>query len=296
MSDILNLGYLVFGSRDLDAWEKFCVNVVGMQVGSRSAELLNLRADDYEYRIQIESHDAEDIVGAGWEFTNEAALLAFVRRAADAGGKIEEATPELMQRRRVQRLFHSVDPSGIRHEFYAGASLARTSDGFRSQVLKSDFKTGRLGVGHFVAASDDVQRSLDFYLGMLGLQVSDHIAAAGPDGSILDVVFMHSATGRHHSLATAAMPTGGKRTHHFMLEYTDLDDVGLAYDRCLAADVPIIAGIGHHPNDEMISFYVRTPSGFGLELGWGGLVIDDANWEIRRFSELSDWGHRPQAA
>ncbi|MFD0567797.1 hypothetical protein ACFQ2M_41870 [Kitasatospora saccharophila] len=33
-----------------------------------------------------------------------------------------------------------------------------------------------------------------------------------------------------------------------------------------------------HPNDHMFSFYVRTPSGFSVEYGWGGLLIDDATW------------------
>ena len=28
-----------------------------------------------------------------------------------------------------------------------------------------------------------------------------------------------------------------------------------------------------HPNDHMFSFYVRTPSGFSVEYGWGGLLI-----------------------
>ena len=60
-----------------------------------------------------------------------------------------------------------------------------------------------------------------------------------------------------------------------MLEYQDMCDVGAAFDRARAADVPIVLELGHHPNDQMFSFYMRTPSGFGLELGYGGIVIDE---------------------
>jgi hypothetical protein len=87
-----------------------------------------------------------------------------------------------------------------------------------------------------------------------------------------------------------------KRIHHFMVQASDMNDVGLAYDRCLNAGVPIMMGPGHHPNDQMFSFYCVTPSGFGLEFGWGGIVIDDANWEVRTYSQPSDWGHRPPQA
>jgi hypothetical protein len=41
----------------------------------------------------------------------------------------------------------------------------------------------------------------------------------------------------------------------------------------------------------MFSFYVVTPSGFMIEYGYGGLVIDDRDWEVRSYPQLSDWGH-----
>ena len=70
-----------------------------------------------------------------------------------------------------------------------------------------------------------------------------------------------------------------------------MNDVGLALDRCVKAGYDINMGLGSHPNDKMFSFYVRTPSGFLLEFGCGGIVIDDATWEVKAFKELSTWGH-----
>jgi len=52
--------------------------------------------------------------------------------------------------------------------------------------------------------------------------------------------------------------------------------------------------LGGHPNDRMFSFYVKTPSGFAIEYGWGGLTIDDEEtWVVRTYDKLDIWGHFP---
>src|SRR5262249_47301979 len=54
----------------------------------------------------------------------------------------------------------------------------------------------------------------------------------------------------------------------------------------------IAVTLGRHPNDYVTSFYLRSPSDFMLEYGWGGREVDLANW---RPSEItvgpSLWGH-----
>ena len=70
-------------------------------------------------------------------------------------------------------------------------------------------------------------------------------------------------------------------------------DVGMAWDRCLQAGQPFEMTLGMHPNDNMFSFYVKTPSGFAVEYGWGGLLIDDDTWEVQTLDRLHWWGHRP---
>ena len=43
----------------------------------------------------------------------------------------------------------------------------------------------------------------------------------------------------------------------------------------------------------MTSFYVRTPSGFEIEYGTGGLVVDDDTWEVGEHHAAEPLG--PQA-
>jgi hypothetical protein len=42
----------------------------------------------------------------------------------------------------------------------------------------------------------------------------------------------------------------------------------------------------------MFSFYARTPSGFDVEFGWGGVQIDDDRWRVVSYTRGSEWGHR----
>lgn len=298
MAVISNLGYLVLEVSDLEAWERFAVDVVGLQAGRREpGASLALRMDELAGRIFLESGSADDMKVAGWAFDTEAALLAYVADLRERGLKVDDAPAELAGRRRVERLFSWTDENGLVHEFHFGAECVPSSDAFRSRVLRGAFKTGRLGVGHYVAVDKCDGRTAGFYERVLGVKVSDYIRGEIAPGAMMDVAFFHSATGRHHSVATAQIPFPfPKKVHHIMVELTDINDVGLAYDRCLAAGLPIEMDLGHHPNDGMFSFYVKTPSGFSLEMGYGGVVVDDATWDIRRYSQLSDWGHKHPAA
>ena len=174
-----------------------------------------------------------------------------------------------------------------------GPTYAPISRPFSSPLLTGGgFETGNLGVGHLLTVARDYAASVKFYTEVLGLKISDYIRDANTfPGVTVDATFLHSKTGRHHSLATAFMPAP-KRINHVMIQVKCLNDVGLAYDRVLKAGIPVISTPGHHPNDHMVSFYMLTPSGFGLEYGWGGVVIDDGDWAIKNYSQLSDWGHK----
>jgi hypothetical protein len=53
-------------------------------------------------------------------------------------------------------------------------------------------------------------------------------------------------------------------------------------------------GIGQHPNDRELSFYVVSPSGFEMELGWNPIAVDERDWRPQRYRGISLWGHRPE--
>lgn len=298
MSSISNLGYVVIGSRKMAEWEDFAVNLLGMQVGRHEpGKLLTLRMDDLQQRIIIEDGVEEDLRAAGWMFKTEEALQSFIKQLREGGLNVREGSRQEADNRRVEKLFACDDPNGYTQEFYCGAHAALSNQPFRSQRLSGPgFRTGDLGIGHVLIRAKDYAESLDFYQRHLGLRLSDIIRSEVRPGYVAEAAFFHTIGGRHHSLATGAVNIP-KVLGHLMVELHSLDDVGMAYDRCRAAGLNFARELGHHPNDQMTSFYVETPSGFSLEYGWGGLVVDDAQWTVKTYNQFSDWGHaRPGQA
>lgn len=147
------------------------------------------------------------------------------------------------------------------------------------------FKAGPLGLGHVVLTVDDRDAVERFYIDVLGLKLSDYGSGR--------LAFFH-CNPRHHSVAImpAAMAHGRSRIVHLMLEALSVDDLGTAMDLCEQHGVPVLETLGKHPNDLTTSFYLQTPSGFGIEYGTGGREIDDARWEVRVYDKRDLWGHK----
>ena len=77
-----------------------------------------------------------------------------------------------------------------------------------------------------------------------------------------------------------------------MFEVDDIDLVGRAYDKVLKEKAaPLAMSLGRHSNDQMISFYVKSPGGFDIEFGTDGLQVDDGRWVARESTAVSYWGH-----
>lgn len=285
-----SLGYFIVTATDLAAWRRFAVEIVGMQAVAHGADLV-LRLDAQAQRLVITAGAQDDLQAVGWAFDDAIALEAAIAQLEHHGLRPTQGSAALCAARQVERLVWVTDPNGIDHELYFGPAMAPMDQPFRSAVLISEFVAGQLGAGHFVAIAADQAATGHFYREVLGLHLSDYIRGEiAPGGPILDATFLHAASGRHHSVAFVCAPLP-KRVHHLMVEVADINDVGLARERCLAAGVPLMMDLGHHPNDGMFSFYAVTPGGFGLEIGAGGRIIDQQDWQVRSYSRLSDWGH-----
>ena len=217
---------------------------------------------------------------------DESSLGDAINRVEQSGIQVETGDAQLAATRNVKGLAWFVDLTGVRHELCHGQKAG--SDPFTPGQGVSGFVTGDQGLGHLVLMVPDLEAATEFYMGLLGFRHSDDIEAG------LKVRFFH-CNPRHHTLAITETP-GHRGVHHLMLQVETIDDVGLAYDRVVESGTPIAMGIGKHPNDEMTSFYVRTPGGFEIEYGTGGLEIPmDEEWPVGQFDQLSIWGHTPPA-
>jgi 2,3-dihydroxybiphenyl 1,2-dioxygenase len=292
MSGVKELAYVVYEASDLADWEHFGVDLMGMALGEKSDGQLTLRLDQKVHRWIITHGPADDLAASGYEVTSDADLDEIAARLTAGGYECTVGDADLAAARKVERILITADPMGNRVELVTGLADAATP--FQSTVLQSQFKTGLGGAGHHVVLAKGVSREeyMAFYQGALGFKISDYIVEELAPGLVADLIFLH-CNPRHHTLAMGDMPHP-KKTHHFMLEVMDIRDVGYAWDRCLKDGQPFEMTLGQHPNDNMFSFYVKTPSGFAIEYGWGGVLIeDDATWQVQTFDCLNNWGHHP---
>ena len=286
-SEIEALGYVGLEVSDLAAWRAFASGQLGLQWCPRDGGTVDLRLDGYATRIRLQEGPRDDLAYAGWEVRDEAALDALATRLAEAGITVERADAAASADRRVHRLVRFADPEGNAHEAFYGP-LQKTNDPFVSPT-GARFKTGRQGLGHLVLSCRDKPAMMAFFLDTLGFRLSDHIRTEVVPGRPLEISFMR-CNGRHHSLALAPVPIP-KKIVHLMVEATTIDDVGRAFHRCMAAGTHLTFTLGRHANDDMLSFYPLTPSGFDIEYGWGGLEVDDETWHVLTHDANSAWGH-----
>lgn len=291
--DIRGLGYVTVLSSDLKRWRDYATQVLGMMAaaGPQADELLYLKMDERPYRILVEKSIQDGYGACGWELAGKAAFEQALAELAQAEVPVQRGSAAQAELRKVQELACFSDPDGNRHELFWGPrqDFAR----FVSPVGVKGFVTSDLGMGHVVLPAPSFERCRDFYERVLGFGLSDLMKvrfSADPAEPEKRIHFMHCNNGRHHSLAIfeCPMPHG---CVHMMVEVNGLDEVGRALDRMQAAGVKLSATLGQHTNDQMVSFYMQTPSGFDLEYGYDGLVVDWDQHTPFESTVVSHWGH-----
>jgi 2,3-dihydroxybiphenyl 1,2-dioxygenase len=275
------LGYFGVRSKDLEEWATYGTRFLGMQLVDKSRGTLALRMDDRKQRVIVQADEGDGPSFYGWEVTDAAALDALAAHLEKSGVKVARGTRALADERRVKDLIVFADPIGNRLEAFHGAEIA--SEPFKPGRSISGFRTGPLGMGHAVLTTERLDEVVPFYTDVLGFRLSDYILRP------FKAYFFH-INPRHHSLAF--IDTGTNGIHHLMIELCYLDDVGQAYDLALRQPETIGTTLGRHANDQMTSFYSRSPSKFLVEYGWGGRSIDPASWTPHeRTDGPSLWGH-----
>ena len=295
MVGVHSLGYLVVETTDLDRWRELAVDVLGMAVGkgpSADDPALYLRIDDRPARVIVRPGATERLVTVGWEVRDRETWREVVRRLEDAGAPVKVASGAEADERRVQELVFTEDPGGTQLEVFHGA--AQVHDKLLT-THGATFVTGGQGLGHVVLPTTNPEESYDFYTAVLGFRSRGAFRLpAGMPGQPADArTFLRflSCNERHHALALAPWPQENGIIH-FMVEVTELDDVGRALDRLHKRKFPLSSTLGRHTNDDMVSFYVATPSGFDIELGCFGRRVSEDDYTAEDITRDSTWGHR----
>ena len=275
------LSYIGVRSDRAADWSRFACDQLGMQALDGGGAHHSFRMDAQAQRFVVSNEPGDTLAFLGWEVESRADLDHYAARLEQAGTAVTPGSRALADRRLVGDLVHFSDPAGNRIELVVDPMQA--DDPFQPGRPISGFVTGALGMGHAVLHVPDAMALVPFYRDRLDFAVSDYGMSPVP-------MFFFHVNGRHHSFAIIGSGRAG--LHHFMVEYGNLDDVGQGYDLALTRDESIAYTLGRHTNDYMTSFYAHTPSGFFIESGWGGRVIDTATWEPHEtHCGPSFWGH-----
>lgn len=286
---ISEFGYVVIGAPELGKWRHYGTEVLGMAAADGPDGTLYLKMDERDFRFVVQKSDRDQLFASGWGAESQSDFDAIRKKIEAAKIKTTTGTDAERKLRKVQELFWFLDPAGLRHEVFWGPIAA--FERFVSP-LGTRFVSNHLGFGHAVLPTAAFENTIAFWTDVMGFAVSDILRLTlDPKAPPIRVSFMHCANGRQHSLAFAELldPTG---CNHLMLEVDSLDEVGRALDRIEKHKVPLTLTLGRHVNDDMMSFYMRTPGGFQMEYGTGGMVMDWSTHQVFETTRGSHWGHR----
>lgn len=299
MIDIRGLAYVVAETTELSKWQTYAEGVLGMMTAPSPDGGLYVRMDERQFRFAVQVGARDAYVASGWEVAGQSAFQAALAHLADAGVAVALGDAALCRLRCVQQVASFQDPSGNCHELVWGFKSDFVH--FASPAGVSRFVTGNFGMGHTVLPSIDFEKTANFYKDVMGFGLSDiyNFQPNGDAGPTLPIHFFHCNNARHHSLAVAGFPVESGCVH-VMVEVENMPEVGRAMDRMQQHQVVQTATLGQHTNDRVTSFYMRSPSNFDIEFGYGGAVIDWQAHITHEFTRVSLWGHdfsiaRPKA-
>ena len=157
------------------------------------------------------------------------------------------------------------DPAGNPLEIFHGPRIDTHLPFYPGRRMFGRFLTAEGGLGHMIIKHDSLDEMWEFYT-LLGMRGGIEYQIPLPNGQAFEAMFMDCGE-RDHALAFG-LPAHG-RINHVMFEVDNFDDVMFTYAK-VKDKYPITITPGKHANDQMFSFYCKSPSGFDVEIGYGG--------------------------
>ncbi len=126
-------------------------------------------------------------------------------------------------------------------------------------------------IGHIHLKVSDLERSLEFYCGLLGFELTTKY---GEQAAFI------SAGGYHHHIGlntwqsknAAPAPEYGVGLYHTAILYPSRKELAIIYDRLLKNNYPLTGAADHGVSE---AIYLNDPDGNGVELYWDKLK---ENW------------------
>jgi extradiol dioxygenase len=284
------LGYIGIDTTALAGWREIAGSVLAFETvppsSSGQSDALYLRMDELHHRVAVYPSSRDGLRHLGWQVDDQAALEECCARLERSGHEVVREPATVAAERAVRGLVSFRDPEGFRHEIYWGQRAG--GQAYKPSRPSGGFVTGLQGLGHVVLAAADRPGLVALFQETFGFKLSDTITLHG-----VKITFLR-CNPRHHTLAIMEPGLGvtAGEMHHVLFEFKELNDVGRAYDLVQENQVPLILTLGRHVNDHMVSFYFKSPSSVGIEVGYGARTVDDDTWVTAHYDYAGLWGHK----
>jgi catechol 2,3-dioxygenase len=143
-------------------------------------------------------------------------------------------------------------------------------------------------IGHVHLKVSDLQRSLDFYCGLLGFEL---MMKYGSQAAFISAGGYHHHIGLNtwHSLGSGPAPERAPGLYHTAILYPERKDLAAILQRLIDTKYPHVTGASDHGVSEAI--YLDDPDKNGVELYWDkpkDLWPTDANGALTMFTQRLD--------
>lgn len=298
---VADLAWLEFEKPDLTRAEAFA-RAFGFQTAQRTPTELHLRGTDAGAPCVLLRHGPRTRFGG---LALRAADEVDVLRIADATGVAVRPLPEIIGGVAVDL----TDPSGTAVRVVAGMHPLPAHATQPPLVLNTGGHVTRVNttqraprvpariqrLGHVVLQSTTYLRTLNWYLDMFGMIVSDFLYFPGQRDRGPTMSFIRCDRGAtpadHHTLALALGPAN--RYVHSAYQVSDLDALAAGGEYLCERGYLRSWGIGRHIQGSQLFDYWRDPDGFLVEHFADGDMFDNTlepGWAEFSASGLSQWG------
>ena len=267
------IGYVALNVSDIQQSTEFYENVVGLQfVETNDKGMSFLRCSNDHHNIILYPSETSGVKRVGFQLENDEQLEICYQDLVNKGLNPREVSQKELKELKQNRSFRIIEPNtGLEIEFYS-----------RMLYLIKDFvpkhtKIQRLG--HLVLNCVDIEDTVKFFTEKLNFNISDRMGE--------NTWLRCFPNPYHHSLAL--IKSNENKLHHVNFMVTDIDDIGIARNRFVNSDVPIVFGPGRHEPSTSIFLYYLDPDGMTMEYSFGMEEFPEEKPRDHRQIESRPW-------
>jgi 2,3-dihydroxy-p-cumate/2,3-dihydroxybenzoate 3,4-dioxygenase len=279
------LGYVALNVTDVDRSTAFYTQMVGLDLSERVAGgPAFLRCGSDHHHVILYAAARPGVKRVAFELESRAELDRAREHLAGLGLAVHEVgADERAALRQGDGLRFAEPHSGLTIEFYT--RMLQMASPFAQRLTKI------VRLGHVVLSVDRFDEMASYLTSNLGFAISDFVEGR--------FAFMRCQPNPLHHTFAIGKSIEGNHLNHLNFMVSDIDDIGVAMNRLVKAEVPIVFGPGRHKPSGSIFLYFLDPDAMTVEYSFGMEEFPEHGAREPRMLEasplaLDTWGSVPK--